>query len=305
MGLKKLHFVRIGLVMALVVFVVMATPFVISYSVQTSRKTQDISRRLLTLWHIETFEGGVKSRISYLERQTINFEKQNKGILFYVNKLTGEQAIAKLSSGERPDLISFGYGVGTQLQPYISASFDNIDMDNKILDCGRLGEEILAVPYMLGGYVKLSSKVSVPMVSNVCPSQLAIDAKREDKSPYELYTSFVKRQIDSFVGTQRDLARINNRVLRGSMNSCEYEYCEEYSDLIQFFAITSECESNIELSKHFVRYVVAEPSQRNLSDIGMYSVNCYPIYTEAPFSDMEKAIHNTKVFANAFDGVTL
>lgn len=301
MKISKLFNWRILIIGVLIAFVIFATPFVLSYSYHVARQTRDINQRLLTLWHIETFEGGSVSRSGYLETRTIAFEKVNKGTLFFVQVLSIEQAKNKLLTGDMPDIVSFGQGAGNLFVPYITQSIDSQRVKNSLQECGNINGECKAIPYMIGGYVKISRKEVIPSKSKVCPSELDIESNILDKTPYELYVSFIKGKTDAIIGTQRDLVRVNNRINRGNMNNCNFEYLTHYTDLIQYFAITSNSKSNIDVCNEFIQFMLSEESQSLLNNIGMYPVTEIELYTEAPFSEMENAIKAITKFPNAFE----
>ena len=95
-------FFKIGLSILLVLFLVFA-PFTIMPSLLQSQanvnRTDEFqSQGIFELWHIETFEGGSASRTSFLEKQAIAFEKENKGVYIVVNSMSLEQFAINVSN---------------------------------------------------------------------------------------------------------------------------------------------------------------------------------------------------------------
>ena len=70
-----------------------------------------IQTKIYSVWHIETHEGGGKSRLTYLKNLANQLEKQNAGLLFNIQQIQPEKLEAALQSST-PDIVSFGFGVG-------------------------------------------------------------------------------------------------------------------------------------------------------------------------------------------------
>ena len=66
---------------------------------------------ILTLWHIDTFEGGVGSRKQFLHNIAKNFEKKNKGVFIMVTSYTLEGVKQQFKKGNYPDILSYGNGI--------------------------------------------------------------------------------------------------------------------------------------------------------------------------------------------------
>ena len=97
----------------LCLIIVIISPFLItSNQVKSQDKTV-----ILTVWHVDGFEGGKGSRYTFLREVGAKFSKQNKGVYLLVSSYTVEGVNALLEKGKRPDLISFG-GALLNLQNY-------------------------------------------------------------------------------------------------------------------------------------------------------------------------------------------
>jgi hypothetical protein len=68
-------------------------------------------RSILTIWQIDTFEGGTKSRRQFLIDVGKEFESQNQGAFVMVNSHTISSAENTLENGIYPDIISYGNGL--------------------------------------------------------------------------------------------------------------------------------------------------------------------------------------------------
>lgn len=141
----------------LAVFIVSAVFFVIPKVENrvTDEKNDDVdSVVVLTVWHVESVEGGVGSRCDWLKKRAREFEKRNKGVYLDVVKLTETQLADKLSQGQSFDIVSFGLGIGEMVLPRLVA-FDSINDDvyRSFLNGGMINGKLYALPYMCGGYV--------------------------------------------------------------------------------------------------------------------------------------------------------
>ena len=64
---------------------------------------------VLTLWNIDTFEGGVGSRSDFLSSIALSFADKGSPIMVVTH--TVESAKKAIESGKPPDMISYGVGV--------------------------------------------------------------------------------------------------------------------------------------------------------------------------------------------------
>ena len=120
---------------------------------KTEVKSTVIKPTVLTMWHVESFEGGVGSRAEWLKRRALEFEKKYPGVYVDVIKLTPSQLTDRISEGRPFDLVSFGAGVGYGLLgrllklPQEEGVFDNL------LRSGKVDGDFYALPYSSGGYI--------------------------------------------------------------------------------------------------------------------------------------------------------
>lgn len=300
---KKIIFSFLSVIL-LVVFMFFASFTVFKKDLFTLKfDTKDVSFEILTVWHIETFEGGSFSRGRFLENRAIEFESKNAGKIFFVKSLSMEQARLKIESGELPDLVSFGVGAGELFVNDALEIDEDFGVREDLRDYGMIKSKIYAVPYMLGGYVKIYKnlpKKPVVAINSVTKTNYNEDSVFKNITPYEAYAEFVKNKSDCFIGTQRDLVRIENRINYGSLENCSFEFLEGYSDMVQYFTITSKNQRSKDLCVKFIKYILSDSVQASISKIGMFSVLEKSIYTEGNFKDFEKILNKKIASVNAF-----
>jgi hypothetical protein len=242
---------------------------------------------VLSLWHIETFEGGQGSRKQFLLDVATAFEKQNDGVLVMVVSHTENSAKKSLSSGETPDMIS--YGLGT-----IYTDFKPLNL-NKTFIGGKVNEKVYAIPWCKGGYVlfenpkyndRKSSQQSL-MVSqstnnlpylNICLEENLPNVEKIYSSPpLDAYVDFVSGKHKYLLGTQRDVVRFNNRGF-----SVKTILLTEYNDLYQYISLVSNDQVKAVYSEKFINYLLSQEIQQKLNKINMFSLfyeNEYQIQT--------------------------
>ena len=111
---------------------------------------------VLTLWHIETFEGGSASRAKYLEKQAIAFNKQQKDCFIVIKTLNENQLFLNLEQKNYPDLFSFGIGAGYMILPFLEKLQENINIRQDLQTYAQKNGQIFAYPYMMGGYLTIT-----------------------------------------------------------------------------------------------------------------------------------------------------
>jgi len=107
---------------------------------------------ILTLWNVDSFEGGRGSRSEFLKGRAIEFEARHKGVLVSVQNYTYEQVKQKLANGDRFDLISFSAGVGFDVKSLLSPYTAAVNVRDDLLDGGKFNGNIYAMPWAFGGY---------------------------------------------------------------------------------------------------------------------------------------------------------
>ena len=74
------------------------------------QESQGETARIVSVWNVDTFEGGKGSRTSFLKRVARLAEKSSGETYYRVISYTVEGARAAMLNGEYPDILSFGVG---------------------------------------------------------------------------------------------------------------------------------------------------------------------------------------------------
>lgn len=229
-------------------------------------------KSIVSLWQIDSFEGGVGSRAEFLLRRSAEFERTRPGVFVMVTPMTAENAAEKLKAGEIPDMISYGYGLNVK-------NFSPIDTDKKC-PYGSLDGEIYAVPWCMGGYAVISrhelqeQKLENAVVSKGAYTQpyaaLAESGytlgNYTEKEPLDAYYRYVSGSADILIGTQRDVNRLFSRDEEAFVTPLG-----GYNDLYQYFSVTATSSEKKYYAEEFIGYVLSDGVQGKISALGMFS----------------------------------
>ena len=260
-------------------------------------------RGVITLWHIDTFEGGVGSRRQFLQSVAREFEKTQSGVFVWATEYTKESAERAFSAGEYPDMVSYGAGVNVcglkELKPDLYCSSGAID--------GR----VYAVPWCRGGYCFIEnpdyrkskshkSDILISRGENTLSSvALALSGKAVKNAfsdiPFNAYYSFVNGESGTLFGTQRDINRLISRGAEFTVRPVT-----EFSDLFQYISVTATDTEKAELCNGFIDLLTSEKTQTSLYKIGMLSCYYKVPYTDPELAEMQKAeiIYTVSAFAD-------
>ncbi|MBS1412086.1 MAG: hypothetical protein HPZ00_02080 [Christensenellaceae bacterium] len=123
------------------------------FSEEVQKRRESMYTGVITVWQVDTFEGGTGSRTAWLNRLLASLEKQYNGVYFVVRSMTPERAKTLLASGNEsimPDMLSFGRGLienPEELLMPISEEYTTGLMPELIDACGGY-----ALPWAFGGY---------------------------------------------------------------------------------------------------------------------------------------------------------
>lgn len=253
---------------------------------------------VLSLWNIDTFEGGIGSRGDFLAN-AINDEFSGEGIFVLSSAQTLDFAKESIAKGNIPDLISFGIGADF-IAPYA------LELSGGGFSGGEINGSVYACPWCRGGYFLLSEKgvnepISRLIVSKgenngaeIAEASAGLEAQeRVVLSPLAAYTEYLKGG-SVMLGTQRDLWRLERRGVE-----CVAEPIEEFCDLFQYIAVTTCDIKKREAAKRVAAFACAIGGEK-LKGIGMFSANENPYggelgkyilsetaYTLSPFTSRE------------------
>ena len=233
---------------------------------------------ILTLWHIDTFEGGEGSRKQFLLRVAREFEKANQGVLVSVIEHTPTAVKEQFSKGIYPDLISFGNGVEIDKAKELSYSSN--------FSAGAINHKQYSLPWCRGGYLLISKanentsvdsqkldrlivsqgEYNLPLgallINNLTANEIII------KSPLDAYVEFVSSKESILLGTQRDVVRLRNRGIE-----IKTKPLSKFCDLYQNISVLTNDKNKSQLCDKFINLLMSEKTQNQLKDISMLSVN--------------------------------
>ncbi len=263
---------------------------------------------ILTLWQIDSFEGGTGSRKQFLLKASRTFEKKNQGVLVMVINHTKTSMLENLSKGLYPDMISFGGGAEVK-------GFSELNVERTV-NGGLVGGKVYATAWCKGGYFLIANPNLVQEIPDELPSLLVsqndytqpltslyfsgVKAREiEVKKPMDAYVKFVSGKTPYFLGTQRDIIRLSNRGMEVITSPIQ-----EFNDLYQYICITSKDRQKIYYSEQFISHLTCDDVQSQLNNIGMFSPFIKVEYDNVHLSAMQNQ-KNTYTLSAFTDGQTL
>ncbi len=268
--MKKFLWVITALITAVVVVV---CPFFLKNKV-TENKTKTA---VITIWQVDSFEGGKGSRSNFLRNVASAFSKHNKNVTFLVSSYTLEGVKSALSKGVTPDLISYG-GCSINLENLAEK------IDFKVQDGGELSKnKRYAVSFLKGCYFKIqkgSGKGSVILSKGefTSPEIAGLFAGVNGSeyhllSPIKAYNLFAVKKDAVMIGTQRDVIRLINNEQEFTLTPIS-----QYCDLFQYISLTAKGDSEKFYAREFINYLLSSEVQNKLTSLNMFSINSSGLY---------------------------
>ncbi len=192
---------------------------------------------VLNVWHTDTFPGGFGSRKRFIEKVAKSFEKKNKGVLVRVTDMSITAVNERLNS-ETPDVISYGTGVTADITKLLALPFESGKG-------GIVHGKTYACVWARNCYIlfakkgkTLSDDCSVIVGQSECnlPSVAFYTCGYRNpvifSSPEKACSDFLCGNADFFVGTLKDLYRLDKR-------GVEYDYTVlgDFDDLLQYVSV--------------------------------------------------------------------
>lgn len=227
--------------------------FLCLYFKKESVKAID-EKTALTVWQIDSFEGGKGSRAEYLQNVGNNFGKKENS---YVNvvSLSSDAARMNLSKGNIPDIISYGAGM-CGIENYINdfnvwcrgnyclltldtnSGFSDVTCENTVINKGKDNFVNAAALFCGVQSAKLESSTSA-------------------------YVKLINGEYKYLLGTQRDIFRLKTRNVEFSVKPLT-----DFNDLYQNISKTVKC-GNIVYAQKFIDYLLSRNA--DVGKIGMFS----------------------------------
>lgn len=212
----------------------------------------------LTVWQIDSFEGGKGSRAGYLKTVGESFSASS-GCYLTVTSLTADAARENLERGTIPDMISYGageYGFESYFTgdtPFYSwcnggyclltvdesADFSDVTNENCIINQGNNN------------------------FYEVCAVLCGIGGAESDKAT-SAYVKLLNGKCKYLLGTQRDIFRLRTR---GA--AYKFKPVTEFNDLYQNISVTSTQSKKAALSEKFIKYLFEKSN--DISKLGLFS----------------------------------
>ena len=266
------------------VFVLAFTPLVAAKKTRTDndfplKPTEH--ERILTLWHVETFEGGVGSRGDFITGRAVEFGKKGRHVL--VKTHTIESAKESLKKGEKPDLVSFGIGA------------DFVVPMAKRVTLTVAGEKVKsrAFVWAQGGYFLFRKSGDETPIKTLTISDggknLPLGAANLTGVKYEnietvkstaAYLKLISGNTDAMLGTQRDIRRFTVKNFAYTATPLE-----KYNDLYQYVAITTDDEDKLPTAKAFAEYLLSEKTAKKI--LSLYMIPRYFSLTDSPLQSYD------------------
>lgn len=249
------------------------------------------------IWHIESFEGGSKSRLSYLKQIALDYEKQHPTKLFMV-QLINEADLENRLSQSQPAILSFTEQTSKIILPYLLEQSEEFNINDNFIDSAKFGGKLMAIPYIASGYCYISkteSSNSTLYTGNTnkhSASDFISSSVNQSQtlSSYECYSQFVNSNNIELLGTFRDVYRVKNLQNLGRFQATFTPF-EQFTDLVQYLGVCS----NNNTVKDFVTFAMQDNYQFMLRDFSLFSTKHLGLYTEATYSKMEKALYNANI----------
>ena len=227
--------------------------FIINESGEGGAEEQSLT--VLTLWQIDSFEGGKGSRADYLRGLAEEFSKNNS-VYIEVTSLSSDAARQNIENGTVPDIISYGagyYGLeslitggppeawcrgGYCLLSLTSSDFSGATAQNTVINEGR--DNLTEAAALLGGL-----------------------EGADTAAPTSAYVRLINGEYQFLLGTQRDVQRL---ITRGE--NFFVKPLAEFNDLYQYIAVLSKDAKKLATAEEYISYVISQSEK--LSSIGMF-----------------------------------
>lgn len=215
---------------------------------------EDDALQVLTLWQIDSFEGGRGSRAEYLRSLAQDFAK-SANVYIEVTALSSDAARTNISAGVMPDIISYGagfYGIESLvLEGYGKAwcrgayclialsgtDFSSVSTANTVINEGK--DNLVSVAALFSGLQGANYA-----------------------APTSAYVSLISGEYEFLLGTQRDVIRLQTRG-----ESFEIKPLTEFNDLYQYISVLTRDEEKAAVAEEYINYVLSHGE--SLTRIGM------------------------------------
>lgn len=211
-------------------------------------------KKVLTIWQIDSFEGGKGSRAGFLQKCGDGFS-QSGGCYVSVVSISADAARLNLSEGTIPDIISYGsgtYGLESFISDYAvwcygsycfltldtNSDFSDISDDNTVINEGK------------------------DNLSTAAALACGIGGARYGKTT-GAYVTLINGDCKYLLGTQRDIYRLKTRGVGFSVKPVT-----QFNDLYQCISVVSKS-ANADKAASFIKFLSGKSAEIN--SLGMLS----------------------------------
>ena len=163
-----------------------------------------------------------------------------------------------------------------------------------------------SITFGAAGYV-CPQKAYAASYKNLVQNDTSLNSNYANTTSYQAYCNFIEGKASILLGTQRDVARVENRVNQGKLTDVIYQHLPDYTDLVQYVSICNSVkQQQYKECVEFINYLCSEKVQQKLVNIGMFSViKNANIYSSGVWKDIELLTQEDCLVENAFTNITV
>lgn len=215
---------------------------------------EDDALQVLTLWQIDSFEGGRGSRAEYLRSLAQDFAK-SANVYIEVTALSSDAARTNISAGVVPDIISYGAGF-YGIESLVSGGYGKAWCRGAYCLIALSGTDFSSVS--TANTVINDGKDNLVSVAALFSGLQGADYA----APTSAYVSLISGEYDFLLGTQRDVIRLQTRG-----ESFEVKPLPEFNDLYQYISVLTRDGEKAAVAEEYINYVLSHGE--SLTKIGM------------------------------------
>lgn len=210
--------------------------------------------QVLTLWRIDSFEGGRGSRAEYLRSLAQDYAK-TANVYIEVTALSSDAARTNISAGVVPDIISYGAGF-YGIESLVSEGYGKAWCRGAYCLIALSGTEFSSVS--TANTVINEGKDNLVSVAALFSGLQGADYA----APTSAYVSLISGEYEFLLGTQRDVIRLQTRG-----ESFEVKPLTEFNDLYQYISVLTRDGEKAAVAEEYINYVLSHGE--SLTRIGM------------------------------------
>ena len=215
---------------------------------------EDDALQVLTLWQIDSFEGGRGSRAEYLRSLAQDFAK-SANVYIEVTALSSDAARTNISAGVMPDIISYGAGF-YGIESLVSGGYGKAWCRGAYCLIALSGTDFSSVS--TANTVINEGKDNLVSVAALFSGLQGADYA----APTSAYVSLISGEYEFLLGTQRDVIRLQTRG-----ESFEVKPLTEFNDLYQYISVLTRDGEKAAVAEEYINYVLSHGE--SLTKIGM------------------------------------